>query len=191
MKKIAQLIALGALLSLPVMAQNSIQTQNMYETPPVDKFYDACNVIEELGLIPSTAYRVIEMETPVEQTCGRVNHTDRFGTERAALIASAGAGKDSRWKTVTLAMSTNKYDYDMPAFIAFREASYRLLAGQVQTNIQKKVIYDSLFTPEFYDEIKRGDYNFSLPFYNKTKAKITHELNKYNGHILVLSMDRE
>ena len=108
MKKTSLLFAIGALASFSVMAQNNIDKQNLYETPIVDKFYDACNVVEEMGLINSTAYRMAEYESGFTQTCGRVNHTNKIGNERAALIVSADAGKNGSWKTITLAMNTNK-----------------------------------------------------------------------------------
>lgn len=177
---------------LALMASSSMYThaEVLYDTPKIDTFYDACNVVQQLGLIESTVYRVEEHEAAIKKTCGRVNYTDRFGTERASIIASSDAGEDNQWTTITIAMNTNRHTYDKNAFVAFREAVYRIIAGQMTTNEQRKNIYNHLFKDSFFDDIKTDKFETSLPFYKKNHATLTHRLNKDNGYIFVLSLKR-
>lgn len=66
-------------------------------------------------------------------------------------------------------MNTNLHTYDKNAFVAFREAVYRIIAGQMTTNEQRKNIYNHLFKDSFFDDIKADKFETSLPFIKKSR----------------------
>ena len=152
---------------------------------------DVCEAVLNMDLITGSLVTINDFEQPKENTCARINYSAEKGQPRVSVMASATGNMEGEWKTIMIAMNTGSENIEGSPFSYFREAIYRVLAGQNNAHHEQVALYDGIWNPDFEQQVITNQFTDEMPFYRKYGAHITKVNNDMGGYVLTLNLLRD
>ena len=157
---------------------------------PITTLEEVCSINKKTGYFKHEGFTYTYDEVRYSKHCGRLSHTRTDATHRSSLEITAHSNDKQRWEDVTLTLNVDDQKEDIHANAAFREASYRLLGGQAQTDDDKAKVFAMAYGEDYFESIAHGDYNNGLKFLKGYCVNINHEYNRMGGSKVILHLTR-